>query len=194
MLTDLIQKIVANHVDKFILDISNVYKIPKDELYLRWNGEKPLLSESQKNSLLKKIEYKNPIEEPSIITFTFDELNKKKMSELKELCEKAGVKRSGNKSELIKNLLEKENKKQFEKKSVLPLDGSDSFLDVYVANSNKQKRSDFEEQKEFEIDEEGFPFHDDLNKYDSDEEGTIEDEDNDDVSEASIDDGEDDDL
>lgn len=115
--------------------------------------------------------------------FTFDELNQKKMNDLKDLCEKIGIKKSGNKSELIKNLLglsstndeiKKEDKKLIKK----PNENVDNTFEIYVS-TNDQKRSDIENSNEIiELEEEEFDFEDEY-ESDSDDEKTIDDEDED---------------
>lgn len=125
---------------------------------------------------------------PTPHSFTFDELNAKKMDELKELCEKRGTKKSGNKTQLIKNLMELNTLVQ--KAEILPpqktilaklteSDKNDNSLDLYVS-SNQEKRSDFETVT-MEIppeEEDGFEF-DDIEKFESESEDSLEDEDDD---------------
>ena len=111
------------------------------------------------------------------ISLTLEELNQKKMGELKDLCEKYGIKKSGNKTELIKNLLGKNQKAPEPPKSkiILPEEKIDHSLDIYVS-SKTEKRSDFDttgvpEDEEFEFDNLSDKF------AESDSEATLEDED-----------------
>jgi hypothetical protein len=114
-------------------------------------------------------------------SFTIEELNKKKMADLKDLCEKCGIKKSGNKTELIKNLLGKNqnNAKEVPKtKITVEVDKVDHSLDLYVS-SKTEKRSDFEttgasnEEEEFEFDNLSDKF------AETDSEATLEDDDED---------------
>jgi hypothetical protein len=80
-------------------------------------------------------------------TFTFEELNDKKMSELKEICEKYGIKKGGNKSELIKNLLgqnhSNDNNPKSKSKIVQTITTPTNDLSVELYNP-EEKRTDFQ--------------------------------------------------
>jgi len=110
---------------------------------------------------------------PPMQKFTFDELNEKKMSELKEICEKYGIKKGGNKSELIKNLLgqtnteEKANKVKLGQSMTIPT--NDLSVELYMAKG--EDRIDFQ-QEDIE------------NEYESENDDTESKES--DVSESSI--------
>lgn len=138
--------------------------------------------EWNKLNIDEKTNYVNKLPTTTTKTqFTFDELNKKKMNDLKDLCEKIGIKKSGNKSELIKNLLglsstNDETKKE-DKKLIKKTDENiDNTFEIYVS-TNDQKRSDIENSNEIiELDEEEFDFEDEY-ESDSDDEKTIDDED-----------------
>jgi hypothetical protein len=158
------------------------------------SGEWSSFMQSEKNKYLDDSFSAAPPPPPSLPTphsFTFDELNAKKMDELKELCEKRGTKKSGNKTQLIKNLMELNTLVQ--KAEILPPqkttlaklkecdrnDKNDNSLDLYVS-SNQEKRSDFETVT-MEIppeEEDGFEF-DDIEKFESESEDSLEDEDED---------------
>jgi hypothetical protein len=141
---------------------------------MEWNK----LSQEEKNTFIHQIPQMPPN------NFTLEELNSKKMSELKALCESIGIKKSGNKTELIKNLLGNTVTPEEEKKEkiITPIDKPDTSLDIYVS-SKKEKRSDFEVTES--IDENEFSFdEDDISdtKYDdSESENTIQDDDEEDL-------------
>ena len=157
------------------------------------SGEWSSFTQNEKNKYLDSFS-SAPSPLPSLPTphsFTFDELNAKKMDELKELCEKRGTKKSGNKTQHIKNLRELNTLVQ--KAEILPPkkttlaklkecdrnDKNDNSLDLYVS-SNQEKRSDFETVT-MEIppeEEDGFEF-DDIEKFESESEDSLEDEDDD---------------
>jgi hypothetical protein len=87
---------------------------------------------------------------PQIQKFTFEELNEKKMSELKEICEKYGIKKGGNKTELIKNLLgqNNENIEQSKTKLVNSIKTPTNDLDLYInTEENEEKRVDFQTEE-----------------------------------------------
>lgn len=114
-------------------------------------------------------------------SFTIEELNQKKMADLKDLCEKCGIKKSGNKTELIKNLLGKNQNTVNEvpkTKITVEADKVDHSLDLYVS-SKTEKRSDFEttgasnEEEEFEFDNLSDKF------AETDSEATLEDDEQD---------------
>lgn len=120
--------------------------------------------------------------------YTFSSLNSMKMNDLKDICETLGVTRKGNKKELINSILHKETATL--SKTVNPsapkiteLIQKDTSLDLYVS-SNNEKRSDYENLETVEEDED-FIFEDEDNgsqKFeDSDSEGTIDDDDEDDA-------------
>jgi len=158
------------------------------------SGEWSSFTQSEKNKYLDASfsaalpSFPPPPSIPVPHSFTFDELNSKKMDELKELCEKRGTKKSGNKTQLIKNLMELNTLVQ--KAEILPpqktilaklteSDKNDNSLDLYVS-SNQEKRSDFETVT-MEIppeEEDGFEF-DDIEKFESESEDSLEDEDDD---------------
>jgi len=147
-----------------------------------WNK----LNDDEKNKYIDKT--------PSICKhkFSFEELNQKKMSELKELCENIGIKKSGNKQDLIKNLLGQSNsnhkdtvpstKKILKNESdIEKTDVADNSFEIYVS-TNDQKRSDIETSEIERINEDEFLFDDDddieSEEYESDSsEKTIEDDD-----------------
>lgn len=114
-------------------------------------------------------------------SFTIEELNKKKMADLKDLCEKFGIKKSGNKTELIKNLLGKNQnaaKEVLKPKIIVEADKVDHSLDLYVS-SKTEKRSDFETTGASN-DEEEFEFDNLSDKFpETDTEATLEDDDED---------------
>lgn len=168
----------------------NFFTIKRMEL----KNKNPSLSFGELSSIISQEWNKLNIDEkknyvnklPTTITntqFTFDELNQKKMNDLKDLCEKIGIKKSGNKSELIKNLLglsstndeiKKEDKKLIKKTN----ENVDNTFEIYVS-TNDQKRSDIENSNEIiELEEEEFDFEDEYDS-ESDDEKTIDDEDED---------------
>jgi hypothetical protein len=113
--------------------------------------------------------------------FTFEQLNEKKMKELKELCEKFNLKKSGNKTELIKNLLgqNKQTPKESPKPQKISLnDKNDTSLDIYIP-SDKEKRSDFENESEIlnNVEDDFDDFDDENSNLNSDSEETLDDED-----------------
>jgi len=83
---------------------------------------------------------------PQIEKFTFEELNEKKMSELKDICEKYGIKKGGNKTELIKNLLGQNNENIEQPKTKLVNSiKTPNDLDLYInTEENEEKRVDFQ--------------------------------------------------
>ncbi|NDE13738.1 hypothetical protein EBZ80_02290 [bacterium] len=107
--------------------------------------------------------YLNP-EKAAKPEFTFEFLNQKKMDELRTLCEQRGIVKGGNKSELIRNLLQNtQEKPKPEKKPV-----EQPSFDVYVSTRN-DKRSDFETEKDYA--EEGF-----VSEIGSDADSKVDDE------------------
>jgi uncharacterized protein YunC (DUF1805 family) len=182
-----IRESIEQDIQKFFLQIEKSLKIPIHRLNEEWLtfcvGESTPSTNNKKNV--------TTIVTPDVKqVFTFDDLNKKKMSELKDLCEKFGVKKSGNKSDLIKNILDREKK-------ILPINPPepvknqiiDKTLDVFVSTSN-EKRSKIENENGEEFDEIedpiGFDDPELSDKYESDEE-TIQD-----LDEEEIDEDEDD--
>lgn len=113
------------------------------------------------------------------IKFTFEELNQKKMSELKELCENVGIKKSGNKSELINNLLGQESKKTIQNvPKTIKNDVPDNSIEILVSKTD-QKRSNIE----VKMPESDMPIDEDYNfddmksdAFDSESENTIQDD------------------
>lgn len=97
-------------------------------------------------------------------------LKEKKMSELRQLCEERGLKRTGNKSELIRTLLEKqETVPDTLPKINVPFhhDPENDSLEVDMLNAII-KRADIEEgEANLESDEEDFDFEEDDN-YEAD--------------------------
>lgn len=130
--------------------------------------------------------------------FTLQDLNNKKMDELKDLCEARDLKKSGNKTELIRRLLghNTDNKASTATatsssnnallltkpaSSALvnePSEKRDSSFDIYVS-SKSEKRSDFEHSA-ITPEEEDFEFENLSDKFNSDSESTIQDDDDDD--------------
>uniref|UniRef100_A0A6C0K2X3 SAP domain-containing protein n=1 Tax=viral metagenome TaxID=1070528 RepID=A0A6C0K2X3_9ZZZZ len=128
--------------------------------------------------------------------FTLQDLNNKKMDELKDLCEARDLKKSGNKTELIRRLLghNTDNKPSTATSSsnnallltkpassALVNESSekrDSSFDIYVS-SKSEKRSDFEHSA-ITPEEEDFEFENLSDKFNSDSESTIQDDDDDD--------------
>lgn len=127
-----------------------------------WNK----LTSEQKNNYIQQ----TPQIPPN--NYTFDELNQKKMSELKDLCEKIGLKKSGNKTDLIRNLLGQNDETVTTEVSSI-IEPPDQSLEIYVS-SKSGKRSDFEINDDLDIDDDKF--------NDLDSETTIQDD------ESSIDD------
>jgi hypothetical protein len=128
--------------------------------------------------------------------FTLQDLNNKKMDELKDLCEARDLKKSGNKTELIRRLLghTTDNKaptvSSSSNNALLltkpnssalvnePSEKRDSSFDIYVS-SKSEKRSDFEHSA-ITPEEEDFEFENLSDKFNSDSESTIQDDDDDD--------------
>lgn len=137
---------------------------------------KQISSEWNSLNINEKNKFINDVIPPPKIMLTLDELNGKKMSELKELCEKYGIKKSGNKTELIKNLMGKneKSKEPIKSKITLPeIDKIDHSLDIYVS-SKTEKRSDFETTEGNEEEDE---FDNLSDKFaDSESEATLEDD------------------
>lgn len=113
---------------------------------------------------------------PTVKKFTFEELNQKKMNELKEICEKYGIKKGGNKTELIKNLLgqnnKSESKPEIKEKIVNKMTTPIQDLTVELEINQDEKRIDFQTD---EIEEE----------YESENESDLESEKSD-ISESSM--------
>jgi len=127
--------------------------------------------------------------------FTLNDLNDKKMDELKELCEARNLKKSGNKTELIRRLLGYASVLAPSSSSTLSRvspalvmeeasEKRDSSLDIYVS-SKSEKRSDFEHSATTP-EEEDFEFENLSDKFNSDDsdESTIQDDDDDDDDDA----------
>jgi alanine racemase len=95
-------------------------------------------------------------------------LKEKKMSELRQLCEERGLKRTGNKSELIRTLLEKqETVPQTVPKVNFTHDIEHDSLEVDMLNTII-KRADIEEgEANLESEEEDFDFDEEEN-YEAD--------------------------
>jgi hypothetical protein len=121
--------------------------------------------------------------------FTLNDLNDKKMDELKELCEARNLKKSGNKTELIRRLLGFASvvapssslpSSSLSRVSPEASEKRDSSLDIYVS-SKSEKRSDFEHSAT-SPEEEDFEFENLSDKFNSDDsdESTIQDDDDDD--------------
>lgn len=86
---------------------------------------------------------------------TFDGLNKKKMSELRQICEERGLRRTGNKNELIKNILGmKTIELQIPKQNPVIEENED----VEVIVTKDMKRSDIEEDDNSTVSEDEFDF------------------------------------
>lgn len=133
-----------------------------------------------------------PASPPANASFTLANLNNKKMDELKDLCEKRNLKKSGNKTELIRRLLGQKTEVTgmdstvLVPRSITPLimetppssEKRDSSLDIYVS-SNSEKRSDFEHSA-ITPEEEDFEFENLSDKFNSDSESTIHDDEDDD--------------
>lgn len=103
--------------------------------------------------------------------YTFEELNKKKMTELKEICEEYGIKKGGNKSELIKNLLGQADSTNVEKAKLAMTSSSSTSvinpdLSVEIEYAKKtETRVDFQQEENEE--ESDFEEEDDANSVES---------------------------
>jgi len=102
--------------------------------------------------------------------YTFEELNKKKMTELKEICEEYGIKKGGNKSELIKNLLGQSESTNVEKSKLAMTSSSMTVvnpdLSVEIEYAKKtETRVDFQQEENEE--ESDFEEEDDANSVES---------------------------
>ena len=105
------------------------------------------------------------------VEFNFEGLNAKNMPELRKLCEEKGLKRTGNKLQLIHNLLGIHKVAPpvvEEKKPILMVHPMEETEDVEVVVAKNMKRSDIEEEiipSVFSDEEQDFEFEEDGSNY-----------------------------
>jgi len=105
------------------------------------------------------------------VEFNFEGLNAKNMPELRKLCEEKGLKRTGNKLQLIHNLLGIHKAAPpvvEEKKPILMVHPMEETEDVEVVVAKNMKRSDIEEEiipSVFSDEEQDFEFEEDGSNY-----------------------------
>jgi len=85
-------------IDKYTETLSNQYGIPKEELKQYWNQMDEKI-EDEKESLISTT---RDLEED--VSTVLENLQKMKIMELKNLCKQYGIKKNGNKNELIQIL------------------------------------------------------------------------------------------
>lgn len=160
-MTDIIIETINKCIHLYIDDISKSFNISKDILEMKWKNLGKTDEKIPNNTIKKAI--------------TFETLNLKKISELKDMCKQYGIKKTGNKTQIIELILQSSSLKEKEEiqtneKDIIP------HLNI-IKPTFPEKRTNFENTiLNSNIEEEDFDFGEDESSIENDNDSIIEDE------------------
>lgn len=160
-MTDIIIESINKCIHLYIDDISKSFNISKEILEMKWKNIGKTDEKIPNNTSVKK-------------SITFETLNLKKISELKDMCKQYGIKKTGNKTQIIELILQSSLKEDEDiktnEKDIIP------HLNI-IKPTFPEKRTNFENTiLNSNIEEEDFDFGEEESSIENDNESINEEE------------------